>query len=388
MKMETKEYRLGELAQFSNGINFDKNAYFGSGIRLITVSDFGNNFSPDYESLIEVSNEVVKDKDLILKNDILFVRSNGNKELVGRCMLIDNVDKPTTYSGFCIKCHFDNENVSDPKYFTYYFKNQYFRKCISNASGGTNIQNLNQEILSKHKVQLPPLPTQQKIASILSAYDNLIQNYKKQIETLQTAASELYKEWFVRFRFPGYQNTKFENGIPEGWKVEKLGTLANISTGKCNREDAEEDGIYPLFDRSQEIKKSNEWIKDCEAIIVPGEGTSFIPRYYKGKFNLHQRCYCVEPKYSNFGKFLFYVLMLNRKYFLSVATGATVPSLRYNNFASMKFILPEISLCNNFNKLADSVFEKIDNLQQQITNLTQQRDLLLPRLMSGKLEVK
>ena len=386
--METREYRLGELAQFSNGINFDKNAYFGSGIRLITVSDFGNNFSPDYESLIEVSNEVVKEKDLISKNDILFVRSNGNKELVGRCMLIDNVDKPTTYSGFCIKCHFDNENVSDPKYFTYYFKNQYFRKCISNASGGTNIQNLNQEILSKHRVQLPPLPTQQKIASILSAYDNLIQNYKKQIDALQTAASELYKEWFVRFRFPGWQNAKFENEIHEGWKVEKLGTLANISTGKCNREDAEDDGIYPLFDRSQEIKKSNEWIKDCEAIIVPGEGTSFIPRYYKGKFNLHQRCYCVEPKYPDFGKFLFYVLMLNRKYFLSVATGATVPSLRYNNFASMKFVLPEMSLCNNFNKIADDIFAKVDNLQQQITNLTQQRDLLLPRLMSGKLEVE
>ncbi|MBR4629386.1 MAG: restriction endonuclease subunit S [Treponema sp.] len=74
---------------------------------------------------------------------------------------------------------------------------------MSNASGGTNIQNLNQEILSKHRVQLSSLPTQQKIASILSAYDDLIQNYKKQIEALQTAASELYKEWFVRFRFPG-----------------------------------------------------------------------------------------------------------------------------------------------------------------------------------------
>lgn len=261
-------------------------------------------------------------------------------------------------------------------------------KLMQSNAAGTATRFLTQPILDNINIEYRPLPTQQKIASILSAYDNLIQNYKKQIEALQTAASELYKEWFVRFRFLGWQTTNFENGIPEGWKVEKLGTLANISTGKCNREDAEDDGIYPLFDRSQEIKKSNEWIKDCEAIIVPGEGTSFIPRYYKGKFNLHQRCYCVEPKYPDFGKFLFYVLMLNRKYFLSVATGATVPSLRYNNFASMKFILPEISLCNNFNKIADDIFAKVDNLQQQITNLTQQRDLLLPRLMSGKLEVK
>ena len=261
-------------------------------------------------------------------------------------------------------------------------------KLMQSNAAGTATRFLTQPILDNINIEYRPLPIQQKIASILSAYDNLIQNYKKQIEALQTGTCELYKEWFVRFRFPGWQNAKFENGIPEGWKVEKLGTLANISTGKCNREDAEADGIYPLFDRSQEIKKSNEWIKDCEAIIVPGEGTSFIPRYYKGKFNLHQRCYCVEPKYPDFGKFLFYVLMLNRKYFLSVATGATVPSLRYNNFASMKFVLPEMSLCNNFNKIVDDIFAKIDNLNKQITNLTQQRDLLLPRLMSGKLEVE
>lgn len=303
----------------------------------------------------------------------------GRSGSLGKVQYVDEDGWPLNTALYAKDFHGNN-----PKYVYYFLQTMH----LEQYNAGVGVPTLNQNHLHSLKILIHDLPTQKKIASILSAYDNLIQNYKKQIQALQTAASELYKEWFVRFRFPRYQNAKFENGIPEGWKVEKLGTLANISTGKCNREDAEEDGIYPLFDRSQEIKKSNEWIKDCEAIIVPGEGTSFIPRYYKGKFNLHQRCYCVEPKYSNFGKFLFYVLMLNRKYFLSVATGATVPSLRYNNFASMKFILPEISLCNNFNKLADSVFEKIDNLQQQITNLTQQRDLLLPRLMSGKLEVE
>lgn len=92
------------------------------------------------------------------------------------------------------------------------------------------------------------------------------------------------------------------------------GNVANISTGKCNREDAEQNGIYPLFDRSQEIKKSSTWLKDCEAIIVPGEGTSFIPRYFKGKFNLHQRCYCVEPTNKETGKYLFYMLMTNSSF--------------------------------------------------------------------------
>lgn len=303
----------------------------------------------------------------------------GRSGSLGKVQYVDEDGWPLNTALYAKDFHGNN-----PKYVYYFLQTMH----LEQYNAGAGVPTLNQNHLHSLKILIHKLPTQQKIASILSAYDNLIQNYKKQIEALQTAASELYKEWFVRFRFPGWQNAKFENGIPEGWKVERLGNLANISTGKCNREDAEEDGIYPLFDRSQEIKKSNEWIKDCEAIIVPGEGTSFIPRYYKGKFNLHQRCYCVEPKYPNFGKFLFYVLMLNRKYFLSVATGATVPSLRYNNFASMKFVLPEMSLCNNFNKIADDIFAKVDNLQQQITNLTQQRDLLLPRLMSGKLEME
>ena len=376
---------------------------------LCTKITDGSHFSPEHETDGLYPMYSVKDMEY---NNF----SNADCKMIGQAMF-DKLSKADcrplkndiliAKDGSYLKCAFKvNEDLNacilssiailrpnlkniDPDYFVYLMRTKSIKGAMANYVSGSALPRIILSDFKKMKLKMIlSLPTQQKIASILSAYDNLIQNYKKQIEALQTAASELYKEWFVRFRFPGWQNAKFENGIPEGWKVEKLGTLAHISTGKCNREDAEDDGIYPLFDRSQEIKKSNEWIKDCEAIIVPGEGTSFIPRYYKGKFNLHQRCYCVEPKYPDFGKFLFYVLMLNRKYFLSVATGATVPSLRYNNFASMKFILPEISLCNNFNKIANDIFAKVDNLQQQITNLTQQRDLLLPRLMSCKLEVK
>lgn len=386
--------KLGKYCKIISGYAFKSNDLSeGTEIPVIKIGNISNGDDVITDSSTQyVSSDFlsIDEKYHIKKGDVLISLTgshiNQPNSMVGRsCRNFSDTEFLLNQRAGKV---IPNENA-DKNYLYYLLNTESFKYSICNrAYGAANQANVSPSDIENIKWNFPALPTQQKIASILSAYDDLIQNYKKQIQALQTAASELYKEWFVRFRFPGYKNSRFENGIPEGWKVEKLGTLANISTGKCNREDAEEDGIYPLFDRSQEIKKSNEWIKDCEAIIVPGEGTSFIPRYYKGKFNLHQRCYCVEPKYSNFGKFLFYVLMLNRKYFLSVATGATVPSLRYNNFASMKFILPEISLCNNFNKLADSVFEKIDNLQQQITNLTQQRDLLLPRLMSGKLEVK
>lgn len=279
-----------------------------------------------------------------------------------------------------------NKEKADVRFVKYYF--DIYKLYMQNISKGTTQDNFSLEKMLRVKFNIPSLSIQQKIANILSRYDEAIENNNKRIKLLEQMAQNLYKEWFVRFRFPGWQNVEFENGIPKGWKVEKLGDLANISTGKCNREDAEEEGIYPLFDRSQEIKLSNDWIKDCEAIIVPGEGTSFIPRYYVGKFNLHQRCYCVEPKKEKIGKFLFYTLMMNRGYFLSVATGATVPSLRYNNFSMMKFIMPDLKLCQKFDDFVTKCFTQMDVLKNSNQNLAKQRDLLLPRLMSGKLEVK
>lgn len=271
-----------------------------------------------------------------------------------------------------------------PKYVYYFLQTMH----LEQFNAGAGVPTLNQNHLHSLKIIVHEKNKQEEIANILSRYDEAIENNNKRIKLLEQMAQNLYKEWFVRFRFPGWQNAEFENGIPKGWRIEKLGNLANISTGKCNREDAEDDGVYPLFDRSQEIKLSNDWIKDCEAIIVPGEGTSFIPRYYVGKFNLHQRCYCVEPKYEKTGKFLFYTLMMNRRYFLSVATGATVPSLRYNNFSMMKFIMPEIKICQKYDEFVTNCFNQINILKAQNQNLTKQRDLLLPRLMSGKLEVK
>ena len=277
-----------------------------------------------------------------------------------------------------------NNDKSDIRYVCYLINSSDIAGYVTGAAQ----PKLSQANLNKIVVEIHNIEVQHRIASILSTYDTLIENNTKRIRLLEKMAENLYKEWFVRFRFPGHENVEMENGLPKGWKVEKLGNLSNISTGKCNREDAEEDGVYPLFDRSQDTKRSSKWLKDCEAIIVPGEGTTFMPRYYVGKFNLHQRCYCVEPTKAQIGKFLFYTIMFNRKYFLSVATGATVPSLRYNNFAKMKIIVPSEELYRKFEQVVSKLFNEIDNLQHQNTLLARQRDLLLPRLMSGKLEVK
>ena len=357
--MEVNKYKLSDLLVIKNGKDYkhlEEGAIpvFGSGGYMLSISSF-----------------------LYDKPSILLPRkgtlSNIQYYNKGKFWTVDT-------------CFYSmiNEQLCDG-----YYLFRYLRSLdLSRYDTGASIPSMTQKTYNSMKIFLPSLLIQQKIASILSTYDTLIENNNRRIRLLEQMAENLYKEWFLRFRFPGHEKVEMENGLPKRWKVEKLGKYANISTGKCNREDAEEDGIYPLFDRSQEIKKSNNWIKDCEAIIVPGEGTSFIPRYYKGKFNLHQRCYCIEPTIEYTGFYLFYSIMLNRKYFLSVATGATVPSLRQKNFTNMKLVIADMKVIRKYNKIANIISLQIDKLAQQNTLLTRQRDLLLPRLMSGKLEVK
>lgn len=283
-------------------------------------------------------------------------------------------------------------------------------KLMQSNAAGTATRFLTQPILDNINIEYRPLLTQQKIASILSAYDNLIQNYKKQIEALQTAASELYKEWFVRFRFPGYQTTKFENGIPEGWKVERIGALYDSTSGGTPSREHEEyfqNGTYPWI-KTGELKDSpileteesitDEAIKHSSAKLF--EKDSLIIAMYgatigqlginKMRATCNQACCVLRPKKDKaFGiYYLFYFFKENREFIIGLGNGAAQQNLSQVLINKLKIVNPNKEILEIFEKKESLFFEKIYHLQKQITNLTQQRDLLLPRLMSGKLEVK
>ena len=304
------------------------------------------------------------------------------------------------------------DNVSSQYLFYLLVQNQY-KEFMQTIAGGAAQPKLGIYKIQRIKVQLPPLPTQQKIASILSAYDNLIQNYKKQIEALQTAASELYKEWFVRFRFPGWQNAKFENGIPEGWKVERLGKLVEIKSGKRLPQgyDFSDSPTSHPYIRARDIKHGNidsndfayisdevhkklkRYIVDENDIlltIVANIGdVGYVNKSLQG-FNLTENAVRlthyserIEPRY------LCYYLSqpATKIYMEGLAVGAAQAKLGIYKIETIKVLLPNINIQKDFSRRITLIHTKIDNLNKQITNLTQQRDLLLPRLMSGKLEV-
>jgi type I restriction enzyme S subunit len=221
--MSWARVNLGDIAEFKNGLNFNKDQY-GQGVKYISVADFQDYFSVKTENLAELKEDFINPSYFLKEGDILFVRSNGNKELVGRNLFIDNALEPLTFSGFCIRARFINEDVL-PKFYAYLFKSKFFRNTLSANAGGTNINNLNQGILSNLNIPKPPLPTQRKIASILSAYDDLIENNLKRIKLLEEKAQLHYKELMQEM---SYTKTKREEYIKDclafyiggGWGVE------------------------------------------------------------------------------------------------------------------------------------------------------------------------
>lgn len=148
-------------------------------------------------------------------------------------------------------------------------------------------------------------------------------------------------------------------GFNDNWRKNNLSEISKITTGNSNREDSDLEGEYTFFDRSEDIRKSNIYLFDCEAIIVAGEGSEFIPKYFFGKFDLHQRAYAIINFNNAEGRFLYYYIYFNRRYFLTQAVGSTVKSLRTPMFQNMPINLP--SKLNEQTKIGN-YFKELDNL--------------------------
>ena len=322
----------------------------------------------------------------------------GRSGSLGKVQYVDEDGWPLNTALYAKDFHGNN-----PKYVYYFLQTMH----LEQYNAGAGVPTLNQNHLHSLKILIHELPTQQKIASILSAYDNLIQNYKKQIEALQTAASELYKEWFVRFRFPGWQTTNFENGIPEGWNYKRIFELYNTTSGGTparTNSSYYENGTIPwvktgelldtlITDTEEYI--TEEGLKNSSAkIIEPG---SLLCSMYAGvgKLGINvipmtcSQATCVFTPKSNISIwYLFFWLMRNKEYLESISFGAAQQNISQDIIKKITVLFPSESVTLSFDEKIKPIYKKIQNLMQQISNLTQQRDLLLPRLMSGKLEVE
>lgn len=234
--MSWQKVKLGELGEFRNGLNYSK-ANEGSGLKVISVKDFGDLRVPNFAELDEINPSGLNIRNsLLAAGDIIFVRSNGNKDLIGRSMFIEKAQENVSFSGFCIRFRNQSDFVHS-KFLAYYFRSPIFRRTLSNLGGGTNINNLNQGVLGNFPILLPSLDQQETILRTLSAYDDLIENNRRRIGLLEQAARLLYREWFVHLRFPGHETTKIVDGLPEGWEQTTVFDAVDVLSGGTPKTD-------------------------------------------------------------------------------------------------------------------------------------------------------
>ena len=306
---------------------------------------------------------------------------------------------PDSIMGFIPK-----KDVSNVRFVKYCF--DILKKYCQQISKGTTQDNLSWKKLSTIKFPCPPIEIQNSIATILSRYDSLIENYQKQIKLLEEAAQRLYKEWFVDLHFPGHENTKIVDGVPEGWEKKKVREIGKVITGKTPSTAKKEyyggqipfitipdmhTGIYPTS--SQFLSdlgansQSGKFIP-ANSLMVSCIGTAGLVCITKEECQTNQQ---INSLVLNDNSLLYYMyntfLSLKEHLYNIGSNGATMTNVNKSKFESIEILIPNNSISNLYNKAVEQSFRGIKTLSSQIRLLTEARDRLLPKLMSGEIAV-
>ena len=276
------------------------------------------------------------------------------------------------------------------------YDNEYVYYLIKNFLPGLKAYNLGtasgREYVSKSNFEKIELVAEQdkeiqkKIGIILSRYDSLIENYQKQIKLLGEAAQRLYKEWFIDLHFPGHENTNIIDGVPEGWEKKKVGDITPIITGKKDANFGTPDGEYPFFTCSQEPIKAPSFSFDCAAVLLAGNG-DFNVKLYRGRFEAYQRTYVLSPYIDSHLYLLFYTISANMTKLAAGSSGSTIKFLTKGMIDGINLNVPNDEILRSFNKKVEPIQSSRESLQSQLRLLTEARDRLLPKLMSGEITI-
>lgn len=274
-----------------------------------------------------------------------------------------------------------NPEIAYPLFLYYSFFTTQTQERLQARATGTTVPGISNPGLRAIKIPLPPLPIQRRIADILGRYDALIENYQKQISTLESMAQELYREWFVRGRCP-YAQLGEEGGLPVGWQELRLGDLIELKYGKSLVEENRRSGSVPVVGSSGIVDFHDVALVERPGVVVGRKGNVGSVFWIDKPFYPIDTAYFVESQTSDY--FLFFNLQTQN----FISGDAAVPGLNREQALSNKVILPDSFSLQKFDAIVKLMFDKKSNLQTQLTTLRQTRDALLPRLLSGQLEVE
>lgn len=403
--MEFIEKKAGELYTCSSGLSKSADQ-FGFGYPFLSYSDiFHNYYVPEELKTLVNSNEKDRKTCSVERGDVFLTRTSETTEELGMsCVALKTIDG-ATFNGFAKRLRPITDEIV-PEYAAYFFRSSYFRgQCMSMASLITRAS-LNEGMISRLKIRFPKEKHDQEcIGNTLMNYDLAIENNNKRIKILEQMAENLYKEWFVRFRFPGHEEVEFEGGIPKGWERKKLGEYVDIKRGGSPRpiqdylsdsglrwlkiSDATTIDCPFIFEIKEHILESGlnkTVLLKAGELVLSNSATPGLPRIICVDTCIHDGWLYFEK--SRFSKEYLYLFFKNeRENIIQLGNGAIFTNLKTEILKEYKCIIPADDVLKNFQKVILPYFDLIKNIQQKNQNLINQRDLLLPRLMSGKLEI-
>ena len=374
---EWKKCPIGEVVTLRQGfaINAKSKHYMSkeeTSLPLLRIADMKNGTKEVFVK------EEIPQRFIAHPEDIIYTRT-GNVGLVFR----------NNYGVMHNNCFSVTPNDADElsRDFLYYaLQNKTFFDTANALARGAAQPDLPHTSFNSIEFAYPSLFVQERIAYILSRYDSLIENYQKQIKLLEEAAQRLYKEWFVDFRFPGHENTKIVDGVPEGWEKKKVGEIAPIITGKKDANFGTPDGEYPFFTCSQEPIKAPSFSFDCAAVLLAGNG-DFNVKLNRGKFEAYQRTYVLSPYCAQHLYLLYYTISANMTKLAAGSSGSTIKFLTKGMIDGINLNIPNDEILRSFNKKVEPIQSSRESLQSQLRLLAEARDRLLPKLLSGEIEI-
>jgi type I restriction enzyme S subunit len=394
---------FGEIVAHSAfGPRFPGSAYADDGnVATLRTTDLNDDGRISYETMpLAHLNEDQFSNHLLANGDLVITRSGT----CGIAAVFDDFSLPVLPGAFLIR--FRMSERADPRFYRYYFNSPQGRSNILSVARGAVQQNLNITNVETLRVPLPPLPEQKRIVGLLSAYDDLIDNNRRRMVLLEEVARQLWREWFVRLRFPGHEHTRITSGVPEGWEKTTAFAAMEVLSGGTPKTTVSDywDGEIPFYtpkDASDTayvlqteraitelgLKNCNSRLYDTNTVFISARGTVGKLNLASRPMAMSQSCYALIGKGYVSQMFLFCALKEAIEHFKQHAGGAVFDAIIVDTFKLIPFMIPDEKMVRLFEEAASPIFRQVANLMEQQEKLRAARDLLLPRLMSGALAV-
>jgi type I restriction enzyme, S subunit len=361
------------------------------------MTDYGWDFSDIKKISKSDYDKLVKGDCKPLKDDVLIIKDGANY-LKHTFVIKEEIDLVILSSIAILRP--DTKKI-DPVFFAFLLKSPHIMSAMSNYVSGAAIPRIVLSDFKKIKINVPELRVQKRIASILTSYDELIENNNKRIAILEQMAGQVYKEWFVRMRFPGHEKVKMIKGVPEGWEIRSFSSLAKFVNGFAFKpSDWNTEGL-PII-KINELKNGvGPETPRNSGIDVPARNhirngsilfswSAHLEAYYwsGGDALLNQHAFEVIPNKDIEKMFIYFSLRNSMNFFRSLSNGATMQHIKKSALDQVKILYPKNDLPKRFSEVVLPILKQIQLLNAKNTNLRKTRDLLLPRLISGKLSVE